>query len=129
MLPLVHWDPRDPRLHFLRACVASIVSYVFFNRRECIALCPIEDLVVTSDHITLRLREEKGHKALRAGMRNTMQIGRSDLPRVRKPAKGVLHGHQYHGPSPRAPMGPEPRRRQGTVDGIDMDDMVTRGLS
>ena len=82
MLPLVHWDPWDPRLLFPRASVASIVSYVFINRGARSALSLTEDLVVTNDHITLRLREEKGHKTLRAGMRNTRQIGCSDLPRV-----------------------------------------------
>ena len=38
--------------------------------------------MVTNDHITLRQGEEKGHKALRAGMRNTRQICCSDLSRV-----------------------------------------------
>ncbi len=38
--------------------------------------------MMTNDHITLRLREEKGHKSLRAGMRNTRQIGCSDLLKV-----------------------------------------------
>ncbi len=42
-----------------------------------------------------------------------------------KPAKGLLREHQHNGPSPRAPMGPKPRRRQGTVDGIDTIDVVT----
>ena len=98
MLPLVHWDPRNPRLLLLRASIASIVSYVFFNRGECSALCLIEDLVVTNDHITLRLREEKGHKALRAGMRNTRQIGCSDLPRVATLLRAYFAGTSSMGP-------------------------------
>jgi len=32
MLPLVRWDPVDPRLQLLRASIASISSYIFFNR-------------------------------------------------------------------------------------------------
>ena len=98
MLPLVHWDPRNPRLLLLRASIASIVSYVFFNRGECSALCLTEDLVVTNDHITLRLREEKGHKALRAGMRNTRQIGCSDLPRVATLLRAYFAGTSSMGP-------------------------------
>jgi hypothetical protein len=98
MLPLVHWDPRDSRLHLLRASVASIVSYVFFNRGECSAICLTEDLVVTNDNITLRMREEKGHKSLRAGMRNTRQIGCSDLPRVGNLLMAYFAGTNTMGP-------------------------------
>jgi hypothetical protein len=82
LLPLVQWDPLDPRLQFIRASVASIASFIFFNRGECNVLCLAEDLVVTTDHITLRLREEEGNKGLRASLRNTRQIACSDLPRV-----------------------------------------------
>ena len=83
MLPSVHWDPRDPRLQLSRASVVSNVSYIFFNRGECSVFCLItEDLVVTSDHNTLRLRNDNGHKALCAGMRNIRHIVCSDLPRV-----------------------------------------------
>ncbi len=71
VLSSVHWISRDPRLQLFRASVAFVVSYIIFNRGKCSALCLTEDLVVTIDHITLRLREEKKHKALRAGMRNT----------------------------------------------------------
>jgi hypothetical protein len=76
----------------MRASVASVVSYIFFNRGECTALCLTEDLVVTNDHITLRLREEKGHKAFRAGMRNTRQIACSDLPRVENMLRAYFVG-------------------------------------
>ena len=48
--------------------------------------------MVTNDHITLRLREEKGHKTLRAGMRNTRRIGCSDLPRVGNLLKAYIAG-------------------------------------
>ena len=40
MLPSIQWDPRDPRLQLLRASVAPIASYIFFNRGECSALNP-----------------------------------------------------------------------------------------
>ena len=82
----------------MRASVASIVSYVFFNRGECSALCLTEDLVETTDHITLRLREEKGHKALRAGMQNTRQIGCSELPRVGHMLRAYFAGTNTVGP-------------------------------
>ena len=32
LLLSVHWAPRDPRLQLMRASVASITSYFFFNR-------------------------------------------------------------------------------------------------
>ena len=54
MPPLVQWDPLDPRLQLLRASIAFISSYIFFNRGECSAICLAEDMVVTIDHITLR---------------------------------------------------------------------------
>ena len=38
--------------------------------------------MVTTDQIIFRLREEKGKKGLRTGLRNTRQIACSDLPRV-----------------------------------------------
>jgi len=98
LLPLVQWDPRDPRLQLLRASVASIASYIFFNRGECSALCLGEDLVVTSEHITLRLRGEKGKKDLRAGLRNTRQIACSDLPRVAHMLRAYFAGVSTMGP-------------------------------
>ncbi len=80
LLPSVQWGPRDYSLHLLRASVASVANYIFFNRGECSAPCPKEDLVVTIEHITLRMREVKGKKALRAGLRSTRQIAYFDLP-------------------------------------------------
>ncbi len=98
MLPSVHWDPRDPRLQLMRASVASIISYIFFNRGECNAFCLTEDLVVTNYHITLRLREEKGHKTLRAGMRNARHIACSDSPRVGNLLRAYFAGTITMGP-------------------------------
>jgi len=77
----------------MRASVASISSNIFFNRGECNAFCLAEDLVVTDDYITLRLREEKGHKTLRSGIRNTRQIACSDLPRKKERKKSLTRGH------------------------------------
>ena len=65
------WKPKDPILPVLRATVATIASYVFFNRGECIACAVTEDLVVSNTaHITLLLRQEKGRKGLNAGYKN-----------------------------------------------------------
>ena len=62
LLPSVHWDVRDPKLLLLRAAVASIASYLFFNRGECSAYTFSSDLIVDDTHITLLLRKEKGRK-------------------------------------------------------------------
>ena len=53
---------------------------------------------MTEDYVTLRLREEKGHKALRAGMHNTRQIVCSDLPRVGNLFKAYFAGSGTMGP-------------------------------
>ncbi len=82
----------------MRASVASIGSYIFFNRGECSTLYITEDLVVTNDHITLRLREEKGNKALCAGMRNTRHIACSDMPRVGNQLRAYFAGISTMGP-------------------------------
>ena len=83
----------------MRASVASITSYIFFNRGECSsALCLAEELVVTNNNITLRLREEKGHKALRTGMRNTRHIACSDLLGVINLLRAFFAGTNTMGP-------------------------------
>ena len=66
----------------LRACLASIASYIFFCRGECNASTKRGDLVVDSTHITLRLGKEKGQHARQDGRKNTRQILREDMPRV-----------------------------------------------
>jgi hypothetical protein len=99
LLPLIQWNPRDPRLQLLRASVASIASYIFFNRGECSALCLAEDLVVTTDHITLQLREEKGKKDIRAGLCNTRQIACSDLSIVAHMLRAYFAGVSTMGPT------------------------------
>ncbi len=113
LLPSVHWDPRYPRLQLLQASLASITSYIFFNRGECKALCLAEDLVVTDDYITLRLREEKGHKQGPPHGHAQHKADRLIRPAESGgPAKGLILRHRHHGYSPHAPMGPKPRRRQ-----------------
>ena len=98
LLPLVQLDPRDSRLQLLRASIAASASYIFFNRGECIALCLAEDLVVTTDHITLRIREEKGKKSLRAGLPDTRQIAWSDLTRMAHMLRSYFSGVNTMGP-------------------------------
>ncbi len=59
----VHLDHRVP---LLRASVATIAAYVFFNRGKCSACAHTGDLVVSNTRITVLLRKEKGHKGLKA---------------------------------------------------------------
>jgi hypothetical protein len=63
------WVATDIRL--LRACIATIASYIFFCRGNCGACAMREDLVINTTHITLRLRKEKGRNALKEGHKNT----------------------------------------------------------
>jgi hypothetical protein len=74
-----HWS--DPDLDLLRAAVATITAYMFFNRGECGACALHGDIVVDNDFVTLLLRDEKGKKALGAGQRNVRQIPCSKAPR------------------------------------------------
>jgi hypothetical protein len=69
LLGLVQWDCSDQRLPLLSACIASIASYMIFNRGECCSTTLINDPVEDDAHITLRLRNEKGHKARNKGQR------------------------------------------------------------
>ena len=54
---------------------------MFYNPGECGACALKGDIVVDNMFITLLLREEKGKKALEAGLRNVRQISRSEAPR------------------------------------------------
>jgi hypothetical protein len=75
----LHWS--DPDLDLLRAAVATITAYMFFNRGEC-GTCDLHgDIVVDNDFVTLLLRDEKGKKALGAGRRNVLHIPCSKAPR------------------------------------------------
>jgi hypothetical protein len=69
-------------IRLLRACLATIASYIFFCRGECGACAMKSDLIVNDSHITLRLRKEKGKNALKEGHKNTRQILVDDMPRV-----------------------------------------------
>ncbi len=62
-------------------------------------MCLTEDLVATNEHITLRLREKKGKKALCAGLRSIRQIACSKLPRVGNLLCAYFAGVVTMGPS------------------------------
>jgi hypothetical protein len=82
LLPSVHWDVRDPKLLLLRAAVASIASYLFFNRGECSACALSSDLIVDDKHITLLLRKEKGRKNVHEGNMRVRQVPCDRVPRI-----------------------------------------------
>ena len=81
LLVTVQWDHSDRRLPLVRACIASIASYMLFNRGEYISTTRSSDLIVDDAHITLRLRNEKEHKARNKGQRTVRQIAVLDAPR------------------------------------------------
>jgi hypothetical protein len=84
----------------LRACIATITSYVFFCRGECGACARREDLVVNTTHITLRLSKEKGHQHLREGCKHTRHILAEDMPRVARAIKAFFKGTIRRGKMP-----------------------------
>jgi len=72
----------DPRVPLLRAAVATIASYMFFNRGACGAGALRGDLTVSDAHISLLLRNEKGHKKLGPGQYHSRQIACRAVPRI-----------------------------------------------
>jgi hypothetical protein len=93
LLKVVHWEcPRTDNNTLMRACIASITSYVFLCRGECGACARSEVLVVNGTHVTLRLNKEKGQQRLREGRKNTRQILVDDMPRVTKAIKDFFEG-------------------------------------
>jgi len=71
----VQWAARsNTGITLVRACIASITSYVFFCREECSACERREDLVLDATHITLRQRKEKGKHTFREGIKNIWHI-------------------------------------------------------
>ncbi len=66
----MQFDWPDPDMDLLRAAIATITAYMFFNRGECGACALHGDIVVDNDFVTLLLRDEKGKKALEACRRN-----------------------------------------------------------
>ncbi len=82
LLPFVHWDIRDPKLLLMRATVASIAAYLFFNRGECSACALSSDLIVDDKHITLILRKEKGRKNVHEGIMRARQVPCDRVPRM-----------------------------------------------
>ena len=99
LLKVVLWDTTKSTYNttLMRACIASIASYVFFCRGECVACARREDLVVDATHITLRLNKEKGHQHLREGRKSTMQILVDDAPRVVRAMTTFFNGMQMMG--------------------------------
>ena len=65
----------------MRAYIASVSSYMFFNRGECNSTALSNDMIVDDAHITLRLRNEKGHKARNKKQQTVRQIAVLDAPR------------------------------------------------
>ncbi len=82
LFPFVQWDIRDPKLMLLRAAVASITSYLFFNREECNACALSSDLMVDDKHITLLLRKQKGRKNVHEGNMRVRQVPCDRVPRM-----------------------------------------------
>ena len=66
----------------MRACIASIASYMFFNRGECSSTALSNDLIIDDAHITQRLCNEDGHIARNKGQRTVRQIAVLDAPRL-----------------------------------------------
>ena len=97
LLHRVDWTASDPSpdLLLLRACVAVITAYVFFNRGECGALVLSEDLYVDDTHITLLLRNEKGKKGVRT--KTVRQIHAANLLRVAELLRAYCKGSAPRG--------------------------------
>ncbi len=87
-------DPQDPDLPLLRAAVATVTAYVFFNRGECSACANAQDVVVNETHIILLLRHEKGHKGLNAGYKNIRQIATHEVPRIAALLRAFFKGQR-----------------------------------
>ena len=80
-------------MRVLRAEVATVASYVFFNRGECNVCALSKDLVVSSTRITLLLRHEKGRKCVNAGYKNVRQIASNEPPRIATQRRAFFEGH------------------------------------
>jgi hypothetical protein len=93
------WTSQDPDMPLLRAAVATVTAYVFFNRGECSACAKAQDVVVNDTHITLLLRHEKGHKGLNAGYRNVRQIAIREAPRIAALLRAFFKGQRSMGPA------------------------------
>ncbi len=75
-------SPGTTNYKLLRACIATIASYISFCQGECRACARREDLLINDTHITLRLRREKGKQALKEGHKNMRQIRKADMLRM-----------------------------------------------
>jgi hypothetical protein len=99
LLRTITWTPQDPDMPLLRAAVATVASYVFFDRGECSACAKAQDVAVNDTHITLLLRHEKGHKGLSAGYINVRQIAVLKAPRIAALPSAFFKGQRSMGPS------------------------------
>ena len=81
---------------------------MFFNLGECGACALRGDIVVDEDFITLLLRQEKGKKALAAGLMNVRQIPCSQAPRI-----AALLGSFFNGQKSMKKRKPPPPKAMG----------------
>ncbi len=72
----------DPRLPLLKTAIAMIAFYMFFKRGACGAGALRGDLTVSDAHISLLLRNEKGHKKLWPGQYHSRQSACIAVPRI-----------------------------------------------
>jgi len=92
------WEAHDYiGITLLRACIATIASYVFFCRGECGACARREDLLVDATYITPRLSKEKRHQHLHEGLKHTRQIITEDTPRVARVVKAFFKNTEMRG--------------------------------
>ena len=76
----------------MRAYIASIVSYAFFNQGECNSAALAKGMVVDDSHITLRLPNEKTQKARNKGHRSVRRIAVRDVPGIIAALTGYFTG-------------------------------------
>jgi hypothetical protein len=77
----VEFHMTDPDLLLLRPAIATITTYMFFNRGECDACALHGDIVVDNSFVTLLLRQEKRKKTLGAGLLRFRHIPYNEAPR------------------------------------------------
>jgi len=83
-------DGAQPRTPLLRATIAYILAYLFFNRGECSACINVGNLVISDTHITPLSRDEKDHKGRQAEHRNCRHIPTNLVLRVAAVLRGCF---------------------------------------
>jgi hypothetical protein len=89
------WTLAAPIMPVLRAAIATIASYVFFNRGECSACALLRYLVVSNTRITLLPQREKGRKGVNAGYMKVRQIASNESPRIAALLKAFFKEQAY----------------------------------